>query len=328
MASSYDNATKWKIEHAGRTVAGFFFAISVIAVSGRVAVRLAIQRRLFVDDYTLLFSLASLGAATGIIYMFDWLIYVANILKYDSTVLPTVSDLKALENAQAINYSFLALMWSTVYSVKLCFLVSFKILIKNVSRSIEAWYWFTVSLVVIFWAFMVTVPFIVCPYSGPELIRHCTPETPSKITWIAIGISLASDVITDMMIVAIPIYILRRVRIRLTQKFGIAAFVTLSVVMIILAVIRPPLSRYHGSGDTATLYILLYVESCIAITMAAVAAYRAVFVEYNRHQEQARQEALDHQQRMRPNHPNKQAPSETARGRIQQLQDAAKPQRP
>lgn len=141
----------------------------MLCVIGRVAVRLAIRRRLLLDDCILLFALICLSAATGLYYHFAWLLYVLNVLKYDKTVFPTVSDLKQIMNAQAINYSLVALLWSAICPVKLCFLVSFKDLIRNVSRPMLIWYWSTVGVIFVYWAIMIALPWIECPYEGTEL---------------------------------------------------------------------------------------------------------------------------------------------------------------
>ncbi|KAF2866131.1 hypothetical protein BDV95DRAFT_623236 [Massariosphaeria phaeospora] len=319
MASAYSDAVKWKIEHSGRvslpvyqTVGGFFYGIAALSMTGRIVVRLAIRRRLYLDDYVLLFGFLSLTAATGFYYSFDWMLYVLNILKYDRTVIPTAEDLGDIMNAQAINYSLVALLWATICPVKLCFLVSFKVLIKNVSRIMSIWYWTTVGLIIVFWAIMTAMPWMQCPYSGPELLMRCTPEPPRKALLMAIWFSFAFDALTDVMIVAIPIWILRHVRIELRQKLGIAVFLCLSVVMIAVSLLRCGLSFYRGWGDLPTQYMLYYLEACIAITMAAIASYRAVFVERTRRQELV-------QQRLR----SPEETPDTIRARVRKLRKAA-----
>jgi hypothetical protein len=97
----------------------------------------------------------------------------------------------------------------------------------------------------------------------------------------------------------IPLWILRHVRIRLAQKFAIACFLCLSIVMVITALIRMCLSRYRGWGDLTMQYLLIYIEACIAIIMSSIAAYRAVFVEQSKRREIAQQREIGEQERMR-----------------------------
>jgi len=136
---------------------------------GRVGVRLVIRRRLFLDDYILLFGYAALISATAVIYRFCHLIYVLNALKYEKSVIPTLKDLEAIGQAQAINYSLLAAIWTAICSVKLCFLAALKSLIANVSARVTAFYWFAVALSIVTWCLSWTIAWIICPYVGAEL---------------------------------------------------------------------------------------------------------------------------------------------------------------
>ncbi|KAF2867538.1 hypothetical protein BDV95DRAFT_446102, partial [Massariosphaeria phaeospora] len=290
---TYDDGTKYRIEHAGRvsqdvfqTVAGFFCAIAGFAFVGRLAVRLTIRRKLYLDDYLLIFGTCGLVAATVIMYRFTHLIFVLNALKYDKSILPTKADLNAIGSAQGINYSLIAMVWTATCCVKLCFLASFKTLISNVSIRITVWYWAAVALSIIQWILGFSVPFIICPSVGNDIITHCTPETPYVKTLALNTFVTCLDFVTDLMIVSIPIWVLRNVRIRLTQKLAIAVFLCLSIGMIIAGILRMSAAYHGGYWDLTWQYLLLYLESCVAITMASVSAFRSVFVEQKRRREQ------------------------------------------
>lgn len=130
------------------------------------------------------------------------------------------------------------------------------------------------------------------------------------------------SVIDIGIVVAIPVYILRHVRIRLTQKLAIASFLCLSAVMVVTSLIRAVLSRHRGWGDLTMQYLLIYIEACVAISMASIAAYRAVFVERNKQKEMEAQRALDQQQVHHIDGRNfqlQEIPANTFKGRIRQL---------
>ena len=120
----------------------------------------------------------------------------------------------------------------------------------------------------------------------------------------------------------IPLWILRHVRIHLSQKFAIASFLCLSVVMIIMALIRAVLSRYRGWGDLSIQYLLLYVEGCVAISMGSIAAYRSVFVERSKQRELEAQKALEQARALQLDGRNLRLPdipADTIKGRVRQL---------
>lgn len=52
--------------------------------------------------------------------------------------------------------------------------------------------------------------------------------------------------------------------------------------MIIISILRISNSRHDGAWDYSWEYLMVFMQSCIAITMAAVAAFRSVFVESKR----------------------------------------------
>lgn len=105
----------------------------------------------------------------AILTRFAHLIFVLNAMKYDRSVAPTMKDLSNIGQAQAINYSLIAMAWTATCSVKLCFLSSFKSLIRNVSVKITVWYWSAVALSLVAWLLAWTAPFMICPYSGSDL---------------------------------------------------------------------------------------------------------------------------------------------------------------
>jgi len=104
------------------------------------------------------------------------MIFVLNALKYDPSILPTKADLENIGNAQAISYSLIAMICTGICSTKLCFLASFKILIRGVSKGMNIWFWITVTLSIIQWILGSITGFIVCPYVGAALCKYrCEP---------------------------------------------------------------------------------------------------------------------------------------------------------
>lgn len=138
----------------------------------RLALRIFTRRRLYLDDYILLFGLACLAAATYLVYSFSHLIFLSNAVRLDPLVSPTFSETTKLINSLKIIDSFLALIWTTTFAVKLSFLVFFKQLIERVSKKITIYYWVVVVFTVLTWMFLVSEAFILCPYFG---FKTCEP---------------------------------------------------------------------------------------------------------------------------------------------------------
>ena len=76
----------------------------------------------------------------------------------------------------------------------------------------------------------------------------------------------------------IPIYLIWRLRAKARQKFELATFLCLSILMIILAIIRIAGLRYHDSVDLSWNHFWFHLESCTAVTMLSATAFRSLFV--------------------------------------------------
>ncbi len=79
-------------------------------------------------------------------------------------------------------------------------------------------------------------------------------------------------------VLIIPVSLLWRVQIKPRQKIGLAAFLCLSVCMIIIAIIRVAGLHYQGKFDNTWIFLWQHVESCIAVTMLSLTAFRSIFV--------------------------------------------------
>ncbi|KAF2726577.1 hypothetical protein EJ04DRAFT_557902 [Polyplosphaeria fusca] len=290
---NYSAATKHEIEHSGRvskdafqTINGFFLAIAVIALLGRIMIRLTIHTHLHLDDYILVFGAFALIGATAAIYRFAHFIYVLNNLKFHRKAVPTEDDYTAIGNAQAIAYALFSLAWTTIFSVKLCFLTSFRAMIANVSTRMNVWYWVVMALTALCFIISLAEIFVVCPYSGSNLLLHCTPDVPARKTLAMHILVTSGDILTDIMIISIPVWILRNVRIRLRKKLTISLFLCPSIAMITTSTLRFAAGYFHGKCDLSWHFLTLFLQSCVAVIMACVAAFRSFFVEQRRRRDE------------------------------------------
>lgn len=97
----------------------------------------------------------------------------------------------------------------------------------------------------------------------------------------ALGMAISDavlDILTDFMIVVIPIWLLRSVQIKGRQKFVIGIFLSLNLFMTFTAAIRVSGLRYHGAFDVVWLYVWQHMEACVAVIVVSLTAFRSVFV--------------------------------------------------
>ena len=132
----------------------------------RLALRIFTRSKLFPDDYLVLFGLTCLGAATYLMYSFSLVIFLSNAIRLLPSDSPTLTLVTQLGRLLKNTYLFLALVWTTTFTVKLSFLVFFKKIIERLPKQIIIYCWIIVVFTVLSWMFIVCEPFILCPYFG------------------------------------------------------------------------------------------------------------------------------------------------------------------
>lgn len=88
------------------------------------------------------------------------------------------------------------------------------------------------------------------------------------------------DIMSDLLVLSLPICILWRVRISVRQKIGLAFSLCLSCVMVIVTVVRIAGMKPNGSGSVDIVWLAFWQqqECSIAVLMMSVSAFRSLFI--------------------------------------------------
>lgn len=145
----------------------------------RMAIRLTYQKRLRLDDAFLILAAACLCVGTGILYRITYFLYMHAAALLAPEVLGEVfAYFSELLNLQKKVYPLLAMLWTTTFAVKGCFLAFMHPLVWHISRVVKWYYWFVVGFCIISWLFVIVDPFIICPYFGADASESVTPFEP------------------------------------------------------------------------------------------------------------------------------------------------------
>ncbi|KAI1384154.1 uncharacterized protein F4822DRAFT_62673 [Hypoxylon trugodes] len=265
--------------HAFQVAVGVLTGLALCCFIARMAIRLTYQKQLRLDDAFLLLAAACLCAATGILYHICYFLYLHSAALYVPQVLPYIlRDYEELLGLQKKVYPFLALSWTTTYSVKGCFLAFMRPLVWHISRAVNQYCWFIVIFCVISWAFAVSDPFIICPYFGLEGVQCFSSTVDQKKTLGLTAAVTALDILSDIMVISIPIIILRGSFLSRSTKFGLGVFLCLSIFMAICAIIRISGFFYKGFEDDVWEFFWQQTEGAVAVMMASITAFRTLFV--------------------------------------------------
>ncbi|KAF2475214.1 uncharacterized protein BDR25DRAFT_100895 [Lindgomyces ingoldianus] len=260
---------------------GLFFTIALLSASGRVLLKLRYHRPFNLDDCILFLGTACLIAGTGIMYALINDIYLGMALAAVPTLsqrLPMSQLLSLVSRSMAYIDSFQCLCWTAIFAVKFAFLAFFW---KTVERTVglRRYYWGVVVVMACAWVYLVVNPFLACPYFGIEASTKCSGPKKDRLYITLSYTGTVIDCVTDFLIVTIPVLVLHRVRITLRQKLAVGTFMSLSIVMIIISIVRAAV-LFNPQGeirDGPLQTYLTHVEACVAVIMVSLTAFRSLF---------------------------------------------------
>lgn len=194
-----------------------FFSLVILCATCRLATRVYTRSCLYIDDYLVIIALICLTVGTGLLYSFCQRIFVIQAVKVDPTVIIPPDLYDNVRKYYALTTSFLFLIWTSIFAVKLSFLALFRLLIRRVGKVMTRYYWIAVATTVVTWMFLVNEPFMLCPYVTAEKMQrvyshllhkpnflipsleHCNPQSPYALTLSLRVVVTALDVLTDAM---------------------------------------------------------------------------------------------------------------------------------
>ena len=143
-----------------------FWGIAIGAATARTTIVVRIKRRLFVDDVLLILSCCCLTAGSGLLYAKLPAVYAVQGVLLNPLIFNIPPDfLETLSWFETVNFAYLSLSWTSIFSVKIAFLVFFRPLVDHLPRMIRYWK-ATFALTIAVFAFCFADAWITCPYTG------------------------------------------------------------------------------------------------------------------------------------------------------------------
>ncbi|KAL4954289.1 hypothetical protein BDW69DRAFT_142589 [Aspergillus filifer] len=264
-------------ERAFLVVQWFFTAIASLFVIGRLSIRFSLYRRLFLDDFLVLFAWATLLSTTTI-----WQIKAPLLYRFYE-VKPWPPEFYA----RYIDFThyyvvFGLLFYAGLWSVKISVLAFFRKLGSKI-RSHWIWWWvvlgFTVALGVVAIGIQVYQGslrdnnWIESHSSSASRVHQQNPKFYTRCV---------CDLVSDLLILSIPTLIIWPIKMPLRKKLVLLVLLVLfSMTLLIMAVaiIRVAVnSSSDRTLDITWLNLWCSVEVATAIMVACVASFRQLFV--------------------------------------------------
>ncbi|KAI4225319.1 MAG: hypothetical protein L6R36_003984 [Xanthoria steineri] len=235
------------------------------------------------------------------VYSDDYLVVAAWILLLGSAVLwqfisPNLYDLFAVtsgekpltpdfisENADFLRSitPFSLLFYSCLWTVKLSFLLFFRRLGLNVKGQ-KIWWWCVLTITVLTWIATVADHDYKCSLRPLTWIWvHCQSPSAIRFTNNTYYGNCAADVVTDCLIISIPVRMLWNVRLPLRQKLLLMTIFSLTVIVMVVSIIRVAIvgSSTRSSTqqpDISWVYFWSNIEMSTAIVIACIGSFRQI----------------------------------------------------
>ncbi|KAL9006365.1 MAG: hypothetical protein Q9188_000901 [Gyalolechia gomerana] len=254
-------------------------AISAICVAMRLFVRIKVFKRLWMDDACVVFALV-LALATAILWQLFAKDMFAVMAVTSGQSVPKHSFLSLGEAFKTIPMVILIFFYSTLWTIKLSFLLFFKRLTKDVRRQQLLWWPITVFTIATYFVCIGTIPYRCFTMPFLRITAECTQNAAVKFQRVTLQLNCAWDVVTDVLslltlygfgrgliiptVMSIPLSMLWGVQIRFGQKAALAGIFSLVVITIAFAIIRVAIvSSLSHLPDESYLYMWSAIETAI-----------------------------------------------------------------
>ncbi len=152
-----------------QVVLGILFGIALVCAAARTAIRVRQHRRLHLDDGMLLLACAALVAGNTLVFVTDDALYLSELAILDPAVgrleyaRPSFAD-DTLRLQRAL-WAFTAMVWTTLFGVKVCFLLFFRHMVQRLGGLVTYWK-VVLGLTLAFYVVCMCGNAIGCPHVG------------------------------------------------------------------------------------------------------------------------------------------------------------------
>ncbi|KAF2647119.1 hypothetical protein K491DRAFT_551099, partial [Lophiostoma macrostomum CBS 122681] len=264
-----------------------FFSTATVALAFRFYVRFRCFRKLLVDDYLVGFAWILLLMSACIWFMtidgMYELSYVSAGMALPSVNFPHIAHRFLVGSNVA-----LIMFYTGLWSIKLNFLVFFYRLGDKIRLYNIFWWIVFASTIASGLACIGDTQYHCFSDSLEEIFTHCHTNAAIRYQEIAIAVNCALDVVTDLMIMSLPISLLWSVRIGFGRKVALVGLFSLVVITMTFAIIRVTVvskgytTTQQGArhqAELSWLYFWSFVEFAIAVLVACLVSFRALFAQ-------------------------------------------------
>ncbi|SPQ24849.1 c38b474c-1d7b-47f4-8fe7-35bd6da4a404 [Thermothielavioides terrestris] len=225
------------------------------------------SRRPSADDCLIFFALASLITLCVLeTVQLPSLYYITGILSGAVPLTSAETIIAETENYLRFQFPIVILFWTVLWSVKASFLALYFRLFRDLKWYRRVWFVLAVFTFLVYGGCIVTLS-LSCGPDVRNFFRFAQCAGPQHV-WssnFSVYFSTASDVVTDLCIMAMPLRLIYNIKVSFKQKAGLVCVFSLGFVMIVFSIIRANQSLAQQGFVNLT---LLMVWSTLAASIS------------------------------------------------------------
>ncbi|QSZ36724.1 hypothetical protein DSL72_006607 [Monilinia vaccinii-corymbosi] len=255
--------------------------VSLLFVIGRIAIRFKSFGRLWVDDAFVVIGWICILIST-VIWHFEAhsLFLSAAIASGQMSPLDDPTYVTDTEHYLRASVAVIILFYTSLMTIKLSFMFFFRRLLSGVhERNLMIQWWSILAAIVVAWLVCIGDIEYRCLVSKFEVIAtKCVQSGSIDFQRITLGVNCALDVITDILIITIPVAILWKVKITQRHRLALYGLFSLTVITMAFAIIRVAVvSTASRQPDSSWLYMWSAIEPPVAVVISCLVSFRALF---------------------------------------------------
>jgi hypothetical protein len=177
-----------------------------------------------------------------------------------------------------LQFALIIMFWSALWTVKFSFLLLLRRILFGTQGLMIYWWIVTVIVIMAYVGCIITQLTSCEPISSYFVIGGCQTDRDVFVSNLSLHYATAVDIISDVLIMALPIPMFWKLKVNLKQKIVLFSIFSLGVIVIIFAIVRViETNPLAGHVDPVWLAVWSMVESSVAVVVACLPALRFLF---------------------------------------------------
>ncbi|KAK1971603.1 hypothetical protein LY78DRAFT_598238 [Colletotrichum sublineola] len=251
------------------------FSVATLFVALRLTVRWWQNRHFLADDYWIIWAWMCLVTMASLqTRQLDSLFYITDLTA--GRIVPGKETSVKMEDLMRWQFPIIKLFWSVLWSVKASFMAVFYRLVKPFPVRRILWYCVAAFALVAFIGCWVASIFTCRTPSDYFKAGKCNDGHAVRMQTFDVLYSTSVDVVSDLMIMALPLTVLPALQLDKKKKIGLACAFSLAIIIICVAIVRMTQVLKGQHVDIVGLAIWGAVETATAVVVGSLPPLKAL----------------------------------------------------